>query len=43
MAAAQTIFTDLVGLRWRFQPFRILLCLLENAGQVVTREQIQEK
>ncbi len=25
------------------QPFRILLCLLENAGQVVTREQIQQK
>jgi len=32
-----------VRIKLQDQPFRILLCLLENAGQVVTREQIQEK
>jgi Tol biopolymer transport system component/DNA-binding winged helix-turn-helix (wHTH) protein len=32
-----------VRIKLQDQPFRILLCLLENAGQVVTREQIQQK
>jgi DNA-binding winged helix-turn-helix (wHTH) protein len=32
-----------VRIKLQEQPFRVLLCLLENAGQVVTREQIQEK
>jgi len=32
-----------VRIKLQEQPFKILLCLQENAGQVVTREQIQQK
>ena len=42
-AASGELLKDGVRIKLQEQPFRLLVILLENAGQVVTREQIQRR
>ena len=42
-AASGELLKDGVRIKLQEQPFRLLVILLENAGQIVTREQIQRR